>query len=175
MSDYINNTAGGELSDGAVIGAEQLGDYSSNFVLLAPGDYDFTVVNLETSRHTPTNPDAKVGSCKKLTVTMRVQDPESGSAVDLKHNLFMWNSSSCLGMIAQYQDSIGIHKKGDPLVFDWKQETHIGKTGKLKLNHREYTGRDGQKYMSNNIQKLYPKENVPAQPAASGGWTPGKF
>lgn len=173
MSEY-NNAAvqGGELSDNTVIGAEQLGDYTSGtFVLLAEGDYDFEVVDLKTSRYEPKQA-SKIGACKCVTITMRVADPVTGTDVDLKHNLYMWNSPACLGMIAQYQDCIGIHKKGEPLSFDWRTDVHVGRKGRMKISHREYTGRDGQVRQSNNIQKLYPKEETSAQ---ASGWTPGKW
>lgn len=173
MSEYYNNAIQqGELSDGAVIGADQLGDYTTGtFVLLPEGDYDFTVVNLSTSRYNPKQ-GSKIGACKSVTITMRVADPVSGTDVDLKHNLYMWNSQACVGMIAQYQDSIGIHKMGEPLSFDWRPEVHIGKKGRLKIGHRTYKGRDGSDYQSNDIKKLYPKEVTSAHPS---GWQSGRF
>ena len=167
MSEYYNNNANanGEILDSAVIGADQLGDYQSSgseFILLQPGDYDFTVVNLEQSRYTP-GPNSKIGSCKQVTVTLRVIDPASGKNVDLRHNLYMW--SSTLGLIAQYYDSIGIHKHGDPLQFDWRMDLHIGKTGRLKLDNKLYKNRKtGQELPTNNIVKLYPKEASTQQP-----------
>ena len=167
MSEY--NNLNGEIRDDAVIGAEQLGDYQSGFTLLPPGDYDFTVVNLEQSRYTP-RPDSKIGACKQVTLTLRVYSPE-GKPVDLKHNLFMWGTT--VGMIAQYQDSIGIQKSGEPVHFDWRQDLHIGKTGRLKLDNKPYVNRrTGQELPTNNIVRLYPKE-VSSQPAPQSwkqGW-----
>lgn len=163
MSEYYNNM-NGEILDNAVIGAEQLGDYQSGFTLLPPGDYDFTVVNMEQSRYTP-GPNSKIGACKQVTVTLRVKSPE-GKDVDLKHNLFMWGTT--LGMIAQYQDSIGIHKKGEQMHFDWRPDVHIGKTGRLKLDNKPYVNRrTGQELPTNNIVRLYPKE------ASSQSWKKG--
>lgn len=167
MSEYYN--LNGEIRDDAVIGAEQLGDYQSGFTLLPPGDYDFTVVNLEQSRYTP-GPNSKIGACKKVTLTLRVNSPE-GNPVDLKHNLFMWGTT--VGMIAQYQDSIGIHKSGEPVRFDWRQDLHIGKTGRLKLDNKPYVNsRTGQELPTNNIVRLYPKEvsSQPAQQSWKQGW-----
>lgn len=168
MSEYYNNM-NGEILDNAVIGAEQLGDYQSGFTLLPPGDYDFTVVKLEQSRYTP-GPNSKIGACKQVTITLRVKSPE-GKDVDLKHNLFMWGTT--LGMIAQYQDSIGIHKSGEQLRFDWRPDVHIGKTGRLKLDNKPYVNRrTGQEMPTNNIVKLYPKEASmqPIQQSWQKGW-----
>ena len=50
----------GELLDGAVISAEQLGDYDNSYVLLPEGDYKFTVVDISSSRYQP-GPKAKIG------------------------------------------------------------------------------------------------------------------
>lgn len=171
MSEY-NVNLNGEILDNAVIGAEQLGDYDTGFTLLPEGDYDFTVVKIEQSRYTP-GPNSKIGACKQITLTLRVTNPETGEPVDLKHNLYMWGTT--LGMIAQYYDSIGIHKKGEPVRFDWRNTVHEGKTGRLKLTHREYTSKTGEKGMSNNIKRLYPKE-VNQNPAPqNNGWSAGKF
>lgn len=159
----------GELLDGAVISAEQLGDYDSSYVLLPEGDYKFTVVDISSSRYQP-GPKAKIGPCKKVTVTLRVQDPNTGANVDLYHNLFMSNKT--LGMIAQFFDSIGAHKKGEPLSLNWNGL--IGKTGTLALNHR--ANQDDPTKVYNNIKKLYPQEQPAQNPApAQGGWTPGRW
>ena len=155
MNEYNVANEGGELFDGQTIGAEQLGDYQGEFILLPEGDYEFTVVKLEESRYKP-NPSSKIGPCKQVTITLRVIDPQSGRNVDLKHNLYMWTTT--VGMIAQYQDSIGIHKKGTPLTFDWRPDVHIGKTGKLAIKHRTYKDRSGNDRVTNNISRLYPKE-----------------
>lgn len=169
---YYNNNAsttaqqpeGGELTDSAVFSADQLGDYDrGGFVLLPEGDYDFTIIDLKESRH-QARPGGKVGSCKQVNPVFRVTNPEDGSPVDLdNYNLFMWNSKGCIGMIAQYYDSIGLHKKGDPIRFDWIKEHHIGKTGRLEIKHEAYKGRDGSDKVSAKIARLYPKEEAQQQ------------
>lgn len=172
---YYNNNAsttaqqpeGGELTDNAVFSADQLGDYDKggNYVLLPEGDYDFTVVDLKESRHQ--NVGGKVGNCKQVNPVFRLTNPEDGSAVDISnYNLYMWNSRGCLGMIAQYYDSIGLHKKGDPIRFDWTKDHHIGKTGRLQIKHENYKKKDGTDGTSMKISKLYPKEET----ASNNNW-----
>ena len=178
--EYYNNNynngnnsiqEGGELTDNAVFSADQLGDYDKggNYVLLPEGDYDFTIVDLKESRHQ--NVGGKVGNCKQVNPVFRLTNPEDGSAVDISnYNLYMWNSRGCLGMIAQYYDSIGLHKKGDPIHFDWTKDHHIGKTGRLQIKHETYKRRDGGEGTSMKISKLYPKqEQAPAQ-NSWGSW-----
>lgn len=165
MNEYNAPAAGGELFEGQTIGADQLGDYDKGgeFILLPEGDYEFTVTQIERGRYNP-KPGSKIGPCVQVTVTLRVTDPQTGKPVDLKHNLYMWGTT--VGMIAQYYDSIGIHKKGTPLSLDWRPDVHIGKTGKLKLAHRSYKSNDGQDRIANDIKRLYPKENTAPQQSA---------
>ena len=172
MNEYNTPQTGGELFEGQTIGTDQLGDYDKGgeFILLPEGDHYFTVTQIERSRYTP-KPNSKIGSCVQVTVTLRVMDPQSGKPVDLKHNLYMW--ATTVGMIAQYYDAIGIHKKGTPLTFDWRPEVHIGKTGKLKIAHRTYKTSSGEDRVANDIKKLYPKEDAAPQqsaPAWQKGW-----
>lgn len=164
-----NNSApveGGELNDSAVFSAADLGDYDrGNYVLLPEGDYEFTIVDLKESRHQDVG--GKVGNCKQVNPVFRVKNPEDGSSVDIENfNLYMWNSRGCLGMIAQYYDSIGLHKKGDPIHFDWAKDHHIGKTGKLQIKHETYKKKDGTDGTSMKISKLYPKEEA----ASNNSW-----
>lgn len=167
MENY-NKIEGGELQDNTVISAEALSDYDSNYVLLPTGDYDFTIVNLKESRHQDRG--GKVGNCKQINPVFRVINPETGQPVDIEnHNLYMWNSKGCISMIAQYFDSIGLHKKGEQLVFDWRKEKHIGQTGKLAIRHEVYKNKDGQDRTSAKISKLYPKEETVPAPA-SNSW-----
>ena len=169
---------GNELLEGAVISAADLGDYENPYTLLPEGDYNFTVVNLQTKRFSP-GPNSKIGACKQIVLTLRVTDPNGTAPVDLEHNLYMWGSKSCIGMIAQFYDSIGNHRKGEPLNFDWRPEAIIGKTGKLKITHKVH--RDDvnkpvdQQRRYNNISKLYAKEEKAGTPVYTGGYTPGTF
>ena len=171
---------GGELSETAVISAETLGNYDEGYTLLPEGDYQFTVADLRTTRFQPgPNSSGKIGACKQIVLVLQVVDPASGKKVELNHNLYMWNSAACTGMIAQFYDAIGNHKKGEPLRFDWRPEVIVGKTGTLRLNHRVH--RDDankpvdQQRKYNNISRLYPLDQAPVQTPQSSGYQPGRF
>jgi hypothetical protein len=171
---------GAELFDGAEVSAADLGDYDKPYTLLPEGDYPFTVVNISSKRYQPgPNSTGKTGPCKQIILTLRVMDPSNGAAVDLTHNLYMWNSRANLGMIAQFYDSVGMHKKGEPIRFDWRPEVLIGKTGKLALNHKIHkddTNKPAdQQRRYNNVSKLYAKEETAGNPVQTGGFVPGKF
>lgn len=171
---------GGELSETTVISAEALGDYDEGYTLLPEGDYPFTVVDLKMTRFQPgPNSSGKIGACKQIVLVLQVMDPVSGKKVELNHNLYMWKSIACAGMIAQFYDAIGNHKKGEPLRFDWRPEVIIGKTGTLRLTHRVH--RDDankpvdQQRKYNNISRLYPLDQAPIQTPQSSGYQPGRF
>lgn len=173
-------TEGGELSETEVISAETLGNYDEGYTLLPEGDYAFTVVDLKTTRFQPgPNSSGKIGACKQITLVLQVVDPTSGKNVDLNHNLYMWNSAACTGMIAQFYDAIGNHKKGEPLRFDWRPEVIIGKTGKLKLSHRIHrddTNKPAdQQRKYNNISRLYPLDPAAASAPRGSVYQPGRF
>lgn len=149
---YSQNIAG-ELLEEQVISAEELGSYDNP--LIPPGEYDFTVVNIAKDRYQPNpNGSSKIGACWRYTVTFRITNPEDGHPIDLKNNYYMWSTTQ--GMIAQYYDSIGLHRKGEPLRFNWNPDAHIGRTGRLVINHKD--GSNGNKF--NNIQRLLPADQA---------------
>lgn len=169
MYNNYSQQEGGELSDSMVFTAEQLGDYDKSYTLLPEGEYRFTVVKLTTKRYEPT-PNSKIGPCKQIVVTVRVAGND-GETVDLDHNLYMWNSKGCLGMITQFYDAIGLHRKGEPLRFDWRESTLIGANGTLQIKHRIHRDdvnkpiEEQRRY--NDIRKFLPAQT--AQPAYKPG------
>ena len=82
MENY-NRMEGGELQEGMSLSASDLGDYDKGYTLLPEGDYDFTVVNIESTRYTPgPNSSGKIGPCKQIVLTMRVLNPEDGEPAE---------------------------------------------------------------------------------------------
>lgn len=124
------------------------------FVLLVPGNYPFTVVKFERSRH---DGSEKLPPCNKAIVTLDVQ------GVELKSNLFL--HSRCEGLLCSFFVSLGHRKHGEPLRMDWGRV--VGSTGICEVSIRKGTGKyEGKEF--NEIKRfLEPGASVSAPAAAS--------
>lgn len=124
----------------------------SEYVLLPPGLYQFTVEGYERAQHTPSlnNPNAKLPSCPKAIVSIKI-DANEGEKI-LKHNLFL--HSSVEGMLSAFFGSIGFKKKGEPLKMAWNQLP--GATGVCKVVVKNSS--NGNQY--NEIKGMIYKEDV---------------
>ena len=126
----------------------------SEYVLLPPGLYQFTVEGYERAQHTPSpnNPNAKLPSCPKAIVSIKI-DANEGEKT-LKHNLFL--HSSVEGMLSAFFGAIGLKKKGEPFNMGaaWKQIA--GTTGVCKVVVKD--SNSGNQY--NEIKGMIYKEDV---------------
>ena len=126
----------------------------SEYVLLPPGLYQFTVEGYERAQHTPSpnNPNAKLPSCPKAIVSIKI-DANEGEKT-LKHNLFL--HSSVEGMLSAFFGAIGLKKKGEPFNMGaaWKQIA--GTTGVCKVVVKDSS--NGNQY--NEIKGMIYKEDV---------------
>ena len=121
-----------------------------DFILLAPGDYQFTVTGFERGRHTP-NPknQGKLPECNKAVITVLVETPQ-GDAI-MTHNLFLHSSTE--GMLSAFFGAIGQKKHGEPLRMNWNAV--MGAKGVCRVKHREY---NGEKY--NDIKSMIYADKV---------------
>lgn len=126
----------------------------SEYVLLPPGLYQFTVEGYERAQHTPSpnNPNAKLPSCPKAIVSIKI-DANEGEKT-LKHNLFL--HSSVEGMLSAFFGAIGLKKKGEPFNMGaaWKQIA--GTTGVCKVVVKDSS--NGNQF--NEIKGMIYKEDV---------------
>ena len=124
----------------------------SEYIILPAGLYQFTVEGYERAQHTPspTNPNAKLPSCPKAVISIKI-DANEGEKT-LKHNLFL--HSSVEGMLSAFFGAIGLKKKGEPLKMAWNQIT--GTTGVCKVVVKDSS--NGNQY--NEIKGMIYKEDV---------------
>lgn len=118
----------------------------NSFAILPAGEYDFEVTKVEKVFAQSGNKMAKV--------TLKIIGRDAtGSVID---NMVLlksmeWKLSSFFG-------SLGMKKKGEPLVMNW--DAILGKTGRCKLVVEKYTKRDGSESERNGIDAYIYAEDV---------------
>ncbi|MGT2700556.1 hypothetical protein [Streptococcus mutans] len=128
MTDFNNNF------DHELDWNDEITNDGAEFISLQPGDYQFTVTNVERARHTPNphNP-GKLPACNKAIVSVKIETAEGSTT--LKHNLFLHSTTE--GMLSAFFGAIGQKKHGQPLKMNWNV---IGATGVCRINKRKGTG-----------------------------------
>jgi hypothetical protein len=163
MSDYENK--GYELDWDSEIENE-----GSEFIVAEPGDYDFTVTNFERGRF---QGSAKMPPCNQAKLTIRL-DLSEGTC-EIKHNLFLHSKTEW--KLCEFFTAIGQRQSGQRVAMNWNAV--IGSKGRCKVSKRSFESRDGKTLWANDIDKFYAPSNTDNQPkstpAATTGYTPGKF
>lgn len=151
------------------------------FVVLPPGDYNFTVTKFERGRFTGSD---KMPACNQAKLELTVHSPEYGDVI-VFHNLFLHTKTE--GLLSNFFAGIGQKRKGEKLRMNWNAV--VGARGRLKLEINTFRGRDGQERTNNQVKSFYAADDAPAgQQQAShqapfpgagasqgGGFTPGQF
>ena len=178
MSDYENK--GYELDWDSEIENE-----GSEFIVAEPGDYDFVVTAFERGRF---QGSAKMPPCNQAKLTIRLEIPGSDGICDIKHNLFLHTKSEW--KLCEFFTSIGQRQSGQRVAMNWNAV--IGSRGRCKVSKRSFESNKepGKTLWANDIDKFYPPQQTPANgslpfhtdnlpqsstPAATTGYTPGKF
>lgn len=137
MADYNNNQ-----NMGAEIGWDDEIAEESSFVLLEPGDYDFTVTSFERKRY---NGGANMCACNMAVLHL---DVGGASILD---NLYL--NKKAEWRMSQFFISIGQKKKGVPCKPNWNLVP--GARGRCKIGVREWVGRNGEARQSNEVKEYY--------------------
>ena len=176
MSDYENE--GYELDWDSEIENE-----GSEFIVVDPGDYDFVVTAFERGRF---QGSTKMPPCNQAKLTIRLETPGSEGTCEIKHNLFLHSKTEW--KLCEFFTSIGQRQSGQRVAMNWNAV--IGSRGRCKVSKRSFeSNKDGKTLWTNDIDKFYPPQapangslpfhadNLPqnSTPAATTGYTPGKF
>lgn len=177
MSDYENK--GYELDWDSEIENE-----GSEFIVAEPGDYDFVVTAFERGRF---QGSAKMPPCNQAKLTIRLEIPGCDGTCEIKHNLFLHSKTEW--KLCEFFTSIGQRQSGQRVAMNWNAV--IGSRGRCKVSKRSFeSNKDGKTLWANDIDKFYPPQQTPAHgslpfhtdnlpqsstPAATTGYTPGKF
>lgn len=133
----------GALDWGDVISNDDAGEFQ-----VAPeGDCTFTVRAVQRGRF---KGSAKIPECNKAIITLDCEYPDGKkytiAAEIILHTKLEWK-------ISAFFRACGMKKHGEPLRMDWNGV--IGRHGRCHVSVREWTGRDGNTYKSNDVATWY--------------------
>lgn len=128
------------------------------YVLLTPGEYEFTVDSVEYGDY---NGSSKIPPCGKVTVNIHV-DTDKGRAF-LNNNFYV--CKECSGLIAAFFKSVGELKDGQRTFKpDW--DNLPGKSGLVEVTNREYNGNQ-----YNNVKRFLAPKKQQQKPAKKKAWS----
>ena len=125
----------------------------SDFRLLPLGIYPFTVKKMERGYY---NGGANIPPCPRAELTLHVGI--GADATDVPENLLL--DDSLEWKLCQFFLAIGDRKHGEALQMDW--DAVEGKSGWLEIEHRTWTGRDGEDRESNQVARFIDPQDAPA-------------
>lgn len=117
---------------------------SEEFVILEPGEYDFTVVGFERAHYEGSE---RLPACPMAVIKLRVSSAKGDATVTDKLRL----CSELEWLISAFFESIGMKKKDEEFFMDWNNI--IGKKGRVRITKSE--GRNPGTYF-NNVDKYLP-------------------
>lgn len=121
-------------------------DGGKTFVILPEGDYNFKVTSFDRGRFPGS---AKIPACNKATINLEVRT-DSGATVEVKTDLILHKSLEW--KLSSFFRCIGQKKHGERLIMDWSKVN--GSMGRAHFKPRTYTGRDGNEYKANDVDKF---------------------
>ncbi len=119
----------------------------SEFTLLEPGDYPFTITGIERGQY---DGGEKIPACKKATVSFKVEDKDGNTAV-LTDIFFLCSKTEW--KLSQLFKSVGLKETGKKAKMDWNALP--GLTGRCKVVKKKNYNNDNE---HNEIASLYAKE-----------------
>lgn len=144
-------------NDGAMGWDDEITAEAKEYTLLPVGTYQFIIKdNFVRSK---TSGNGKLPVCNKADITLTIN--YEGKEVKVTTSLILHKSLEW--KISQFFECIGMKQKGVPFRPDW--DGIIGKTGTVKISHREYNDA-----IYNNVKEFVINDNAPApsQPQAWG-------
>lgn len=143
-------------NDGAMGWDDTITAEAKEYTLLPVGTYQFIIKdNFVRSK---TSGNGKLPVCNKADITLTIN--YEGKEVKVTTSLILHKSLEW--KISQFFECIGMKQKGVPFRPDWNGI--VGKTGTVKISHREYNDA-----IYNNVKEFVINDNVPA-PSQPQAW-----
>ena len=133
----------------------------SEFILITPGEYDFTVESFSLGYY---NGGDKVPTCKRVDVNLIISAPEGD--VKVQKGFFLYSKFEWV--LSSFFMSLGMKRKGEPLKMNWNAT--VGVKGRCKIGRR--SSNNGNEY--NEVKEFIPRPDM-LQPATQSPYTPGAF
>ncbi|MGM8213541.1 hypothetical protein ACLIBH_12260 [Virgibacillus sp. W0430] len=121
----------------------------SGFILLPPGDYNFTVAKFERGRFQGSD---KMPPCNQAKLELTIHSPEHGD-VTVFHNLMLHTKTE--GFLSNFFTGIGQKKPGEKLRMNWNAV--VGAKGRCKIVENKYMSK-GEERVNNQVDTFYPYE-----------------
>ncbi|QOY37069.1 hypothetical protein AWH56_005355 [Anaerobacillus isosaccharinicus] len=163
-----------------------------NFVLLPPGDYNFTVAKFDRGRFPGSE---KMPPCNQAKLELTIHSPQHGD-ITIFHNLMLHTKTE--GFLSNFFMGIGQKKPGEKLRMNWNAVVRA--KGRCKIIQNKYMSK-GEERVNNQVETFYPYEDYlkhvgsnqqqyqqppqqqtyqqqtpfPTGQPQQGGFTPGQF
>mgnify|MGYP001014332618 CR=1 FL=1 len=142
---------------------------AQEFIVLQPGEHEFTVKSIEKGRFNGSQKADGLPPCNMVKVSLEINSNQ-GTAIVFDniylHTRVEWRISSFFGAIGQ-------KKKGEPLRMNWNSV--IGQKGKAKIVNNEYNGNTYNNVASYVLPDDYDQPVQTQMQGMQGGWKPGQF
>ena len=147
---------------------DEINEDPKDFIILAPGTYEFMVQNIERSYYDGSD---KLPPCNMAILTLKIETEEGDALVFDR----LYLTSKTQGFLSAFFTAIGDKKKGEALRMDWGKA--LGKTGVVKIKNEEYNGQVSNRvdrYMSPDTQYQSPSQSTEQQTEPSS-WQGGRY
>lgn len=146
-----------EKIEGAIGWNDEIEQDGSDFVLLAPGDYEFVVDDMKAEKYPGS---AKIPAGINVARLMLRIPSEDGTAL-VKADLILFQSLEW--KLSEFFRSIGQKKHGEKLKPNWKAVK--GAKGKVRIKNGSFTGKDGRNHQTNEVERFLDPDAVMKAPA----------
>lgn len=150
----------------------------SSFVLLEPGEYDFTVKKMTRGMHTPSGKGKIDVSSPQAELELSIYN-DQGQEATVFENLILHTATEW--KISEFFIAIGQKIPGQDFVPNWNV---VGAKGRAEISINEYTSRDGKDRKNNRVEQFLPPNNTNQnsgqtnqqanQQPAGDQWTPNQ-
>lgn len=132
---------------------DEVEDSGMDFILLGEGDYVFVVEKLDKERYEGSE---KVPPCPRATITLAIPLPD-GRTARVFDRILLYSGNEW--RIFRFFECFGFEKnENGKMVPHWDEI--IGQQGVVRIKQREYTNKNGEKKVTNDVDCYIKKSEV---------------